>query len=167
MAGQVLIGIGSNLGDRVSYLHRALSAVQACCGTVLDVSSCYESEAVGGYADRRFLNAVFCCETRFMPQGLWAQLQTIEAQLGRMRRSRWANRTIDLDILLWQNAHGEAESLNLPHLKIPHPRMLWRDFVLLPAAEIAPRWQHPHCQRPLSEVPLGMTSVVHKLPQEL
>ena len=167
MAAQVLIAIGSNLGDRISSLQRAVMLVRKQCGQVVTVSSCYETEAVGGCADRRFLNAVLCCETDLSPQQLWARLQAIEAQLGRVRTHRWANRTIDLDILLWRNADGEAELIDLPDLKIPHPRMLWRDFVMLPAIEIAPHWQHPHCHQPLKHVPTRVTSIVRRLPQGL
>ena len=167
MAGQVLIGIGSNLGNRMSCLQRAAMLVHGRCGKVAAVSSCYETEAVGGCADRRFLNAVLCCETSLVPQRLWAQLQVIEAQLGRVRTQRWANRTIDLDILLWQNAHGEAELIHLPDLKIPHPRMLFRDFVMLPAIEIASHWQYPRHRQLLKQVPTRVTSVVRRLPQEL
>lgn len=163
MAGQVLIGIGSNLGDRVSYLQRATAAIDEQCGGVVDVSSCYESEPVGGYANQRFLNAVLCCETNQAPHALWVQLQAIESQLGRVRTQRWANRTIDLDILLWRNVGGTMQLVNLPDLKIPHPRMLGRDFVLLPAAQIAPHWRHPHHQQLLARVATQATSIVRRL----
>ena len=163
MACQVLIGIGSNLGDRVSYLRRAITAVPERCVAVVDVSSCYESEPVGGCADQRFLNAVLRCETSLAPPALWAQLQAIESQLGRVRTQRWSNRTIDLDILLWQNAAGVTEQINLPDLKIPHPRMLLRDFVLLPAAQIAPHWRHPQHQQMLKQASMRATSIVRQL----
>ncbi len=163
MSCQVLIGIGSNLGDRVSHLHRAVTAVQEQCGTVVDVSSCYESEPVGGCADQRFLNAVLCCETSLVPQALWAQLQAIEAQLGRVRTQRWANRSIDLDILLWRDVDGMAASINLPDLQIPHPRMLFRDFVMQPAAQIAPHWRHPYHQQMLKQASTQATSIVRRL----
>ena len=167
MAGQVLIGIGSNLGDRVSYLRRAITAVHERCGAVVDVSSCYESEPVGGCADQRFINAVLRCETNLAPHALWVQLQAIESQLGRVRAQRWANRTIDLDILLWQNADGVTELINLPDLKIPHPRMLFRDFVLLPAAQIAPHWRHPYHQQMLKQASTRATSIVRQLTSAL
>ena len=163
MASQVLIGIGSNLGNRVVLLRRAIKTVHDRCGRVVDVSAGYESEPVGGCADQRFLNAVLCCETDYSPQRLWAQLDAIELQLGRIRTQRWANRSIDLDILLWQNASGRAEVLNLLDLKIPHPRMLFRDFVLRPATDIAPRWQHPYCQQELARVCAPTTSIVRRL----
>lgn len=163
MADRVLIGIGSNLGDRVSYLQRATMAVHEQCGEVIDVSSCYESEPVGGYADQRFLNAVLCCETNRAPHALWVQLQAIESQLGRVRTQRWANRTIDLDILLWRDASGAMQPVDLPDLKIPHPRMLGRDFVLLPAAQIAPHWQHPYHPQPLGQAATQATSIVRRV----
>ena len=163
MAKQVLIGIGSNLGNRVVLLRRAIKAVDERCGRVVDVSAAYESEPVGGCADQRFLNAVLCCETDYSPQRLWTQLAAIELQLGRVRTQYWANRSIDLDILLWQDDEGRAEVLNLLDLKIPHPRMLFRDFVLRPAADIAPNWQHPYCQQKLARICAPMTSIVRRL----
>lgn len=167
MAGQVLIGIGSNLGDRLSFLRRATAAVHEQCGAVLDVSPCYESEAVGGCADQRFFNAVLRCQTDLVPSTFWARLQVIESQLGRVRMQRWANRTIDLDILLWQNADGMMELINLPDLKIPHPRMLFRDFVLLPAAQIASQWRHPSTEQMLKQTSAHTASIVHRLTQAI
>ena len=167
MAAQVLIGIGSNLNDRLSYLRRATTMVQTQCGTVLAASSCYETEPIGNCANQRFLNAVVRCQTNLSPHTFWQRLHAIEAHLGRVRTHRWANRTIDLDILLWQNSHGEAELINLPDLKIPHPHMLFRDFVMLPATEIAPYWQHPYHRQMLKQVPTKVASIVRRLPQEL
>ena len=167
MANQVLIGIGSNLGNRVAQLRGAIKAVQERCGQVVDVSAGYESEPVGGCADQRFLNAVLCCETDYSPQRLWAQLYAIELQLGRVRTQRWANRSIDLDILLWRDTEGRVEVLNLLDLKIPHPRMLFRDFVLRPAADIAPHWQHPYCQQELARICAPTTSIVRRLVRAL
>ena len=163
MADQVLIGIGSNLGDRISYLRRAVALVHERCGTVVDVSSCYESEPVGGCADQCFLNAVLRCETDLTPHALWMQLQAIELLLGRVRMQRWANRTIDLDILLWRNNNGVMKLVNLPDLKIPHPRMLFRDFVLLPSVQIVPQWRHPHTEQVLEQLSTRATSVMQRL----
>ena len=168
MASQVLIGMGANLGNRWGNLRRAIAALQENCGQVVAVSSCYESEPVGGFANQRFLNAVLCCATSFTPVELWLRLLTIELQLGRVpTQHHWANRTIDLDILLWQSSDGTAAQMHLPTLKIPHPRMLSRDFVMLPAAEIASHWRYPNNLQLLAEIPLPPTSVLRRLPQEL
>lgn len=143
MVYQVLVGLGSNLRNRQYYLKRATDSIHADCGEVTAVSSCYESEAVGGVADRRFLNAVLLCQTDWSPRDFFVRTLAIERRLDRVRDVRWENRTIDLDILLWRKKGSETEIVNLPYLKIPHPMMLLRDFAMLPACEIAPTWRHP------------------------
>lgn len=143
MAYQVLVGLGSNLRNRRYCLNRATDSIHADCGKVIAVSSCYESEAVGGVADRRFLNAVLLCQTDWPPQDFFARTLAIERQLDRVRNVRWENRTIDLDILLWREKGGDTKIVNLPYLQIPHPMMLLRDFTMLPACEIASTWRHP------------------------
>lgn len=168
MACRVLIGIGSNLGNRLSCLQRAAAAVDAEGGQIIAVSSAYESEPVGGCADQRFLNAVLCCETELSPHKLWERLLAIEQRLGRVRTQRWANRTVDIDILLWQKANGDEMLVNLPDLKIPHPRMLFRDFVMLPALEIAPHWQHAYAMQPLTKLHhMAAKSIVRRLRTQL
>jgi len=133
------ISIGSNLGDRAGYLRRALDLVQEQKGArLVQVSSLYETEPVGGVEQGKFLNAVFSLDTALGPYELLGVLQEIEAHLGRKRDLRWGPRTVDLDIL----CYGETV-LEDPLLTLPHPRLTERAFVLVPLVEIAPSLEHP------------------------
>jgi len=99
----------------------------------------YETPPVGGpVAQPAYLNAAAVLQTSLPPQALLAELQKIETDLGRRRLEHWGPRTIDLDLLLYDNL-----TLAAPNLVIPHPRMAWRRFVLEPAAEVAPEMLHP------------------------
>ena len=99
---------------------------------------------IGGPAGQEpFLNAAALLETSLPPAELLARLQRIELHLGRTRETRWAARTLDLDLLLYDNL-----VLNTPYLTLPHPRMAFRRFVLEPAAEVAPEMAHPRLAGP-------------------
>jgi 2-amino-4-hydroxy-6-hydroxymethyldihydropteridine diphosphokinase len=135
----VYLGIGSNLGDRRASIEAALARLAALPHTrVVTVSSLIETDPVGVTDQPRFLNAVACLETDLAPHYLLVELQSIEDQLGRVRTRRWGPRTIDLDILLYDELVIETDELT-----IPHPRMAERRFVLAPLAEVAPEARHP------------------------
>ena len=138
-----LIGIGSNLGDRSRNIARSRAILRAS-GEEVCVSSMYETQPDGGVADLPFINMVIHYRTALEPLVLLAYLQSIEKALGRIRARRWANRQIDLDILLWRDDSRAMQVVNFPYLKIPHPLMLERDYVLIPASEVAPDWKHPY-----------------------
>ncbi|ART47547.1 2-amino-4-hydroxy-6-hydroxymethyldihydropteridine diphosphokinase [Acidovorax carolinensis] len=127
------IGLGANLGDRLSTLRTALSAIGALPGTrVQRVSSLYGSAPVdAGGPD--YLNAVVQLCTTLAPHALLAQLQAIEQAGGRERPYRNAPRTLDLDILVYGD-----QVIDTPTLTVPHPRLHERAFVLYPLAELAP-----------------------------
>lgn len=135
-----LIGLGSNLGDRVGNLLFALGELRRHPAIdILRTSSLVETTPVGGPPGQgNYFNAAAVVEARLAPQELLAALLDVERQLGRVRDVRWGPRAIDLDILLY----GQ-EVLDTPELRVPHPRMHERHFVLAPAAEIAPDWRHP------------------------
>lgn len=135
-----LIGLGSNLGDRQETLERAIGLLsQTGQIAIVARSGWRETAPVGGPPGQPpFLNAAVLVETSLSPQGLLATMQDIEASLGRKRAQRWSARTIDLDLLLFDQAVSSTPSLDLPH-----PRMAWRRFVLEPAAEVAPAMIHP------------------------
>src|SRR5262245_49455574 len=136
---RVLIGLGSNLGDRVSFLRSARRAIAALPETrVLAASAVFETAPVGGPPQGPYLNACLAIETGLEPHALLAELQRIEALAGRVRGERNAPRTLDLDILLF----GEAE-IEDGRLTLPHPRFPERAFALVPAAEIAAAWRVP------------------------
>ncbi len=135
-----LISLGSNLGDRAANLQAAIEELQHTNESRLQaVSACHETQSVGGPTGQgAFLNAAALLETALSPQALLVRLQEIEAHRGRTREVRWDARTLDLDLLLYDQL-----VLNLPVLTIPHPRMGFRRFVLAPAVEIAPELRHP------------------------
>jgi 2-amino-4-hydroxy-6-hydroxymethyldihydropteridine diphosphokinase len=133
------IGFGSNLGDRVANCRSALEALGRLPNSkITAISSLYETEPVCSDGPW-FLNGAVGLSTLLGPEELLENCQKIETRLGRTReRATAAPRTIDLDLLLY----GE-EILNTPTLKIPHPRMHERAFVLIPLTEIAPKGWHP------------------------
>ncbi len=136
---QAFVGLGSNLGDRLGYLRRALQEMALQPGIrVRRVSSVYESEPVGYKEQGWFLNQVAEVETSLDPWQLLRALQGIENRMGRERLFRWGPRVIDLDLLLYEGLVLEEEELTLPH-----PRMYERNFVLFPLNEIAPGLVHP------------------------
>ena len=128
------IGIGSNIGNRDEFLYKALKALSNDSAILVrDVSSIYETDPVGFTNQPAFLNMVAEIETSLQPLELLSSLQKIEEKLGRTREIKWGPRTIDLDILLYNQENMKSE-----RLIIPHPRMKERGFVLIPLFELAP-----------------------------
>lgn len=129
------IGLGSNLDDPAGQVRRAVSALRAARDIeVVAVSSLYRTAPVGGPPDQpMFCNAAAALCTRLTPHALLAVLQTIEAAHDRVRNVYWGPRTLDLDILAYDDRRLDDENLTLPH-----PRAHERGFVLVPLAEIAP-----------------------------
>lgn len=134
------IGLGSNLGDRASFLERAVGLLRQLPQTSLQrVSQWHETEPQGGPPQGFYLNGAAEMDTRLSPHDLLWEIQRIETLLGRPAiHERWGPRIIDLDIL----SYG-ALILSTPQLTLPHLEMEKRSFVLLPLAEIAPSWTHP------------------------
>ena len=143
------IALGANLGDRRANIERAVELLRATAGVrVTKVSSLLENAAVGGPPDSPpFLNAAAELETTLSPRELLARLLEIERQLGRERREKWGPRSIDLDLLLY----GERV-VDEPDLRIPHPLMHERRFVLEPLKEIAPHARHPVLHKRIDEL---------------
>jgi 2-amino-4-hydroxy-6-hydroxymethyldihydropteridine diphosphokinase len=135
-----LIALGSNLGDRATLIRQALEDLVTLPGTRLIARSrLHETAPIGGPAGQgAFLNAAALVATALEPIELLAALRLIESQLGRVREERWAARSLDLDILLYDDAVVETAEL-----AVPHPRMAFRRFVLEPAAEVAAWMLHP------------------------
>jgi 2-amino-4-hydroxy-6-hydroxymethyldihydropteridine diphosphokinase len=135
-----LIALGSNLGDRDATIRQALETLAAHRDiAVLRISSFLETKPIGGPSGQpSFLNAAAILDSSLAPPELLAILHQTEQQLGRTRAQHWGARTIDLDLLLY-----EQETWHSTELVIPHPRLAWREFVLRPAAEIAGDWIHP------------------------
>lgn len=122
------MGLGSNVGDREGYIDRALAALRVL-GPVR-VSAIRETDPIGP-PQAKFLNAVACLETSLSARELFEELKRIEVSLGRVPRERWGPREIDLDLLLYGD-----ETIDEPDLKVPHPEMANRPFVLEPLAEL-------------------------------
>lgn len=135
-----LIALGANLGERAQTLDRAVAAVADLPHTQLVARSAWhETAPVGGPSGQTaFLNGAVRVATAIPPLDLFDSLLAIEAALGRVRDRRWEARALDLDLLLY-----DAVVLDEPRLRLPHPRMECRRFVLEPAAEVAPWMIHP------------------------
>jgi len=136
---QVYLGLGSNIGDRRQCIADAIRLISERVGTVLRQSSLIETEPWGFNSENRFLNGVILCETSLTPRQVLKATQKIERALGRRQKSIGADtdvpvyhdRPIDIDILLYDDL-----SVDEPDLKIPHPLMYERDFVMIPLSEI-------------------------------
>ena len=134
----VYLSLGSNLGDRAGNLRAAIAALPGVGARVAIVSSLYETEPVDYLEQPWFLNCAVEAETALAPLDLLHALRGIEARLGSQKEFAKGPRLLDMDILLYGD-----ETIELPELQIPHPRMLRRNFVLAPLAEIAPALKHP------------------------
>ncbi|HHW47399.1 MAG TPA: 2-amino-4-hydroxy-6-hydroxymethyldihydropteridine diphosphokinase [Clostridiaceae bacterium] len=134
MADNVYLALGSNINDREKNLKDAVNMILRLPATGLKaVSNIYETEPVGYLEQDSFLNAVILIETALSPVQLLDEIQKIEKDLKRTREIRWGPRTIDIDILLYDNL-----DICLPQLEIPHPRMFERAFVLVPLKDVIP-----------------------------
>lgn len=131
---KIYLGLGSNLGDRQGNISRAYAEIEKLIGAIVRQSALYESEPWGFESDNSFINSVICCETTLSPHEVLKKTQSIERLLGRTQKSvdgHYHDRTIDIDILLYDDL-----TVNEPDLKIPHPLMRQRDFVMKPLSEI-------------------------------
>jgi 2-amino-4-hydroxy-6-hydroxymethyldihydropteridine diphosphokinase len=136
---KAFLSIGTNLGDRKNNLENAARRIEESIGHILTSSSVYETEPWGFQSEYEFLNMVLKVETDLTPSGLLGRILMIESQIGRSRRDKqYSSRIIDIDLLLYNDL-----IINEINLKIPHPLMHERKFVLVPLCEIAPEMIHP------------------------
>ncbi len=147
MKKRLYLSLGSNLGDRRALLARALEEMRAAGIEVRRVSSLYETEPVDYLGQGWFLNCAVEAETEMMPRQLLRRLQRIEQRLGRKRLVRRGPRTVDIDILLYDDRVMRAADL-----RIPHPRLAERRFALEPLGEIAPEVRHPVSKKTVKEM---------------
>ncbi|NOZ92718.1 MAG: 2-amino-4-hydroxy-6-hydroxymethyldihydropteridine diphosphokinase [Dictyoglomi bacterium] len=156
---RVLIALGSNKGDRRAFIKKAIYAIDNLEKTrVATISRIMPYEAWGP-AIATFLNATAVLETSLHPLELLQHMQKIEYELhGRERPYKWGPRTIDLDILLIEDYVIEH-----PQLKVPHPYMTERIFVLEPACQIAPHWVHPTKRRTIKHLYHSLLRSFHTL----
>jgi len=134
MAVTAYLGLGSNLGDRLANLQAAVELLRREERMrVVASSRVWETEPVGGPEQPEYLNAVLRVETDRSPRELLDACLGVEAELGRVRAERWGPRTIDVDVLLY-----DERTVDEPDLVVPHPRLAERAFVVLPLLELEP-----------------------------
>ena len=145
----VFLGLGTNLGDKERNLTDAILALSLKAGNVLRQSAFYASKSWGFTSDNDFMNAVVLLETNLSPFDLLTKTQELETQLGRTvhKTGVYVDRLIDIDILLY-----DTVILNQPALKIPHPLLAERDFVMIPLCELAPGLVHPVLGKTIKEL---------------
>ncbi|CEN40986.1 2-amino-4-hydroxy-6-hydroxymethyldihydropteridine diphosphokinase [Capnocytophaga cynodegmi] len=149
MKHQVYISLGSNIGDRKSYLQSATNAINQQIGSIVKVSPIYETPA-WGFTSNNFYNICLLTETTLSPEKTLQKLLSIEKELGRVRNANtesYQPRSIDLDILFFDDKIIKTEDL-----QIPHPQIQNRKFVLFPLADIAPEKKHPTLQQSVEEL---------------
>lgn len=142
------IALGSNIGESLAILEGAINSLEKTSGiTIKAKSSWYRTAPVGGPSQPDYLNGAAILEVQLSPHKLLETLLNIEQEFGRVRQEHWGPRTLDLDVLLFDDL-----ILETPDLQIPHPRMTQRAFVLVPLAEIAPDWMEPVSREPISQL---------------
>lgn len=147
---KVFLGLGTNLGDKRNNLLTAVNHIEEKIGKVTSLSSFYETEPWGFKSDNSFLNAALCVETSLEPVAILHIIKEIEVEMGRTQKSVnkvYADRPIDIDILLYDDMIIKTEELT-----IPHPLMTERDFVMKPLVEIAGDTVHPLLEKKLVEL---------------
>lgn len=145
---KVYLGLGSNVGDREEYIEQAIFLLEKNPNIqVSKRSSNYETEAEGGTDQPPFMNAAVAIITKLPPEKLLEVCQEIETALGRDRETEWGPRTIDIDILLYDD-----QIVSDDKLQIPHPLMHERMFVLKPLKEIAPHAIHPVLEKSIEDL---------------
>ncbi len=155
--GRIILSLGSNLGDRVRHLERGLERLRAHVDLEA-VSSVYETQPQELRDQPWFLNLVCRGITRLKPRALLEFVHEVEHAEGRKRRERFGPRTLDIDIIAYDD-----RVIDEPDLQLPHPRMADRAFVLEPLIEIAPDWRHPRLGRTARELRAQLGDAVLRL----
>lgn len=159
---KAILLIGGNLGDRIETLQQAVMQIDKRAGRVEKKSGLYETAAWGHVQQPDYLNQALEIATALDAQTLLETVLDIERQLGRVRQQKWGARVIDIDIIFYNDA-----VIDTPSLKVPHPQMAFRQFVLVPMAEIVPNWIHPVLNKPVSallaECPDTLPAQKHRL----
>ena len=141
----VYIQLGSNIGERESFISKSMEQIEENIGEIITESSVFETIPWGNKNQNNFLNTVIKIRTPFDAFKILQKSQEIENNLGRERVDKWGERTIDIDILFYNN-----EIINTTKLIIPHPLIQQRKFVLVPLSEIAPNYMHPILKKSIS-----------------
>lgn len=149
MVSSVYISLGSNQGESIKILESAYTQIEEKVGEVIQKSSFYETQPWGFDADTNFVNSLIEVRTKLNASETLEKLQEIELNLGRIRSKKegYESRTIDLDIITFNN-----DVFLTKNIEIPHPRMHLRAFVLIPLKEINPKWCHPVTNKGIEEL---------------
>ena len=143
----IYLQIGSNIGDRNHYIDEAKKQIEKKIGKIHASSKIYETQAWGIRSQRDFLNVVIKVSTNFDPNKILKISQQIESDLGRIRKEKWGERCIDIDILFINN-----EIIKLKNLTVPHPHIQDRKFILRPLCDIASNLKHPIIKKDIKEL---------------
>ena len=146
----VYLGLGTNLGDKEQNLRMSIKKIEERIGKIISLSAFYATAPWGFSSENSFLNAAVCVETTLLPLQVLEETQRIERELGRTEKSvngLYADRLIDIDLLLYDDRVMDAEGLILPH-----PLMTERRFVMEPLSEIAPDVVHPVLHKTMKEL---------------
>jgi 2-amino-4-hydroxy-6-hydroxymethyldihydropteridine diphosphokinase len=144
---ELYLMLGSNLGDRLNFLETAANLIEQRIGKIFRESSIYETEPYGNADQPYFINQIVTVLTNLSAIDLMKTIMEIEEQLGRTRTLKWAQRNIDIDILLLGN-----EAINETNVIIPHAGIEFRNFVLVPLNEIIPDFVHPVINKTIEEI---------------
>jgi 2-amino-4-hydroxy-6-hydroxymethyldihydropteridine diphosphokinase len=151
----VYLLLGSNEGDRLNWMQQAIEQLALKSGNILRKSAVYQTAAWGISEQPDFLNMVVLLETNLPPLPLLSNIHEIEQMSGRQREIKWGQRTLDIDILLYND-----QVINLPELTVPHGYMQERRFTLVPLAELAPDFIHPVFKK-------SIITLLHECPDPL
>ena len=156
----IFLGLGTNLGNRKANLDHAISLIEERIGVLVIRSSIYETKAWGIEDQPDFYNLAIQIQSTLPPEKVLEEILQIELDMGRVRIQKWGERLIDIDILFYEDL-----ILDTQNLKIPHPHIGERNFVLAPMAEIAPEFIHPISKISIQKMlenspdPLEVTSI--------
>ena len=144
---EAILHLGSNLGNRIHHLKNARNLIERDIGKIDRLSAVYETKAWGKSDQNDFLNQVTIVSTELLPDALLNKVNAIESEMGRIRGEMWTSRLIDIDILFYDDL-----KINSQLLKIPHPHIEKRNFVLIPLNEIRSDYIHPVCNKTINEL---------------
>ena len=138
MKKKLVLGLGSNLGNRYSYLMQAIEELELEIGTTATCASFYETPPWGDHNQAKYINTVIAFDTQKSIDECFTISQAVEQRMGRKRERKWGPRNIDIDILFYDDLIVKTDTL-----EVPHPEIINRSFVLAPLCDLMPNFEHP------------------------